>query len=442
MTQTLLIENNVKIENFYLLNLSMWLELKVITKNTLESALAHIGTESKNINLIICRCQIDGKNIIPQVQEKLKSLGLTIPIIVVGPGPSTENIFGYIPNSLQIKPLIQNCAKALNITAKQMSEKPVPDFYPIPIHYFKVTKVAICQLHTQDLDDKNKYNIKIKKNAPIDEAQINRLIQEGFSHLYVDKLDRLELAHFITSELISTLAPTEISADEEVTMAERSLELLSKKLLTMGVNEDTIALATKNLDGMKKNYKKNPKLSGLLEKLLSNKSSYIYAHTQIMIYLCLHIIKNIDWGNQEQEEKISFIAFFHDIALEKDEHAKIKSNAELKAAPFSEQEKQLIDKHAQLAAEIISKIPRTPIGADQIIRQHHGNLNGVGFSEHFGNNVTPVSMVLIVAEEMTRMLLNAPENKLNKTQIVSELRQTFSTNRFKKIIDTVETVIV
>ena len=38
--------------------------------------------------------------------------------------------------------------------------------------------------------------------------------------------------------------------------------------------------------------------------------SYLFKHTQILTYVCLHIIKHIDWGNAEQEDKISFIAFF------------------------------------------------------------------------------------------------------------------------------------
>src|SRR5690606_12585819 len=134
-------------------------------------------------------------------------------------------------------------------------------------------------------------------------------------------------------------------------------------------------------------------------------SSYLFKHTQILTYICLHIIKNIDWGNAEQEEKISFIAFFHDIALEKDEHAEIKTTIELKKANFPLAERQLIEKHAQLAAEFVSKFPHAPMGADQIIRQHHGTLNGIGFSEHWGNNISPISIVFIVAEEFTRIIM-------------------------------------
>src|SRR5690606_6673317 len=109
--------------------------------------------------------------------------------------------------------------------------------------------------------------------------------------------------------------------------------------------------------------------------------------------------------NQDQEDKLSFIAYFHDIALNTDEEAMIHSNQELKNSPLNRPSKLLVEKHAQVAAELVAKYPHAPMGADQLIRQHHGTLNGIGFSEHFGSNISPMAIVFIVAEEFTRIVL-------------------------------------
>jgi response regulator RpfG family c-di-GMP phosphodiesterase len=194
------------------------------------------------------------------------------------------------------------------------------------------------------------------------------------------------------------------------------------------------------MDSMKKNVKTNPNLSKLLDRLLANKASYLFTHTQLLSYIGLHIVKNIDWGNPEQEEKICFIAFFHDIALEKDEQSKIKSTLDLKKSELSEIDKSLVERHAQIAAELVSKFPHAPMGSDQIIRQHHGVLNGVGFSEHFGNNVSPMSIVFIVAEEFTRIVLKYADSELNRTQMIRELKESFPTSRFQKVIDLLNTI--
>jgi HD-GYP domain-containing protein (c-di-GMP phosphodiesterase class II) len=194
------------------------------------------------------------------------------------------------------------------------------------------------------------------------------------------------------------------------------------------------------METMKRNSRINTNLSKLLDRLLANKTSYLFTHTQILSYIGLHIIKNIDWGNPEQEEKICFIAFFHDIALEKDEHGRIKSTIELKKSNFNKIDKSLIEKHAQIAAELVSKFPHAPMGADQLIRQHHGSLNGVGFSEHFGNNVSPMSIVFIVAEEFTRIVLKHADSEMNRTEMIRELKEVFPTSRFQKVIELLNTI--
>lgn len=423
-----------------MLNLSTWLGLEILPKKKAEFAVKYLETDSQNIKLIIVRATIEKEQSALMLIDYVQKKGLKIPVIVIGPGKEIPGSTAHVPNSLQLKILIQSAARALNITAKDMSSKVVPSYFPIPITYFKVIRRSVCPVYSQDIDDSQKYNLQIEKMSEFDEPVINNMIQEGMTHLYVDKLDRLEFVNNVTSELMTRLESSDLSADEEVSMQDKSMELLSKKLLTIGVNEETIKLARKNIDTMKKTVQKNPKLSKLLERLLSNKASYLFKHTQIVTYIGLHIIKNIDWGNVEQEEKISFIAFFHDIVLETDEQAQIKSNLELKKSNFPIPQRVMVEKHAQMAAEFVSKFPHAPMGADQLIRQHHGTLNGVGFSEHYGNNISPLAVVFIVAEEFTRIIMKRENGPFNREEMMKELKEEFPTSRFQKVIELLQTV--
>lgn len=440
MSLTLLVESNPMIESFYMLNLATWLGLDIVAKKKAEFAIKLLETQADTIKLIIVRAVIDKEESAKMILDFLASRGLKIPVIEIGPGKEVPGCFAHVPNSLQLKILIQNSAKALNITAKDMSAKVVPDFFPIPIVYFKVIKRSVCPVFSQNIDDPKKFDLRIQKLKEFTEKDITDMIAEGVTHLYVNKLDRLEFVNNVTSELMSLLETKDLSPDESVSMADKSMELLSKKLVTIGVNEETIKLAKTNMDVMRKNVKANPKLAKLLERLLSNKTSYLFKHTQILTYICLHIIKNIDWGNAEQEEKISFIAFFHDIVLETDKQAQIKSTLELKKAEFDTAERSLVERHAQMAAEFVSKFPHAPMGADQIIRQHHGTLNGIGFSEHYGNNVSPVAVVFIVAEEFTRIILKHENGPFDRPEMLRELKEEFPTSRFQKVIDILQSV--
>lgn len=438
MSLTLLVENNPKIESFYSLNLATWLGLETVTKKKGEFALKYLEADHAKVKLIIVRSRIEKEQTARLLVEYMKKKGISIPLIVIGPGEFAP--LPQIPNSLDLKLLIKTAAQALNITAKEMMSKVVPDYFPIPILFFNVLRRSVCPVYSRDIDNPKKYHLRINKLQDFDSSVITRLVEEGVDYLYVDKMDRLEFVNNVTSELITMLEGEELSEDEQVSAVDKGIELLSKKLLTIGVTEETINLAKKNMDSIRGSVKKHPKLAKLIDRLLSNKTSYLYKHTQILTYISLHIIRNIDWGTPEQEDKISFIAFFHDIALENDTQCMIKTTAELKRAGFSTEEKTLVERHAQIAAEFVAKFPHAPMGADQIIRQHHGQLNGVGFSEHYGANISPMAVVFIVAEEFTRIIMKRETGPFDRNEMLRELKEEFPTSRFNKVLDLLQTI--
>lgn len=438
MNLTLLVENNPKIESFYRLNLSTWLGLETLTQKNGEAATQYLGTQSAKINLIIVRYKIAKEQTAAILSAYVKQKDLKIPIIVIGPGEVPDVL--CVVNSLDLKLMIKTAAVALNITAKDMSSKSVPDFFPIPLSYFNSIKRSVCPIYAQNVEDPQNYHLQIEKLKDFDPDMVHTLTQAAVKFLYVDKMDRLSFVSNLTAELISELKMDDLSEDENVTAIDMSMELLSKKLLTLGINEETVALAKKNIAAITLTAKKSNKLSKLLDRLLNNKASYLYKHTQILTYVCFHIIHNIDWGSPEQEEKISFIAFFHDIALENDTQCQIHSTVELKNSLLTKEDKDLVEKHAQIAAEYITKFPHAPMGADQIIRQHHGQLHGLGFSDHYGSNISPMAMVFLVAEEFTRVLMNQKNGNLNRDEILAEVKKEFTSNRFMKIIEKLENI--
>lgn len=440
MSLTLLVENNSKIESFYVLNLFTWLGLATTPCKKLNEALDILEKDAHKYKLIIVRSVIEREEAARMIIECLKQKNLNIPVVVIGPSKPVEGSFAHVANSMQLKPLIQASAKALGITAKEMVEKVVPDYFPIPIIFFKHLKRSVCPVYVQDLLDPKKFVLKIETLKDYDESFITDMIRLGVTTLYVAKLDRLNFANNLTAEFMSVLKDTDISEDEHMTTTEKGIELLSKKLLTIGVNEETVGLAKKSMDALKKNVKTNPKLSKLLERMLKNQSGFLFKHTQLVTFISLHIIKNIDWGNADQEEKMGFIAFFHDIALENDFQAQIHSTVDLKKANLPITERLTVEKHAQVAAELVHKFPHAPMGADQIIRQHHGVLNGVGFSEHYGGNISPAAIVFIVAEEFTRILLRSEGQELNHKEMMKSMKAEFPTSRFQKVLELLESI--
>jgi HD-GYP domain-containing protein (c-di-GMP phosphodiesterase class II) len=398
----------------------------------------YLEGNNKQVQLIIVRYKIQKELTAQILIDFMKEKRINIPFIVIGPGEVPD--VPCVANSLDLKLLIKMAANALNITAKEMSEKVVPEYFPIPIQYFKSIKRSVCPVYFKDAGEAQSYHLRIEKLIDFDDEFSATISNESEANLYVDKMDRLDFVNNVTSELMSALEVEEVSEDEMITAVDKSVELLSKKLFTIGIKGETIALAKKNLAIIASNAKRSTQLSKLLDRLTRNKTSYLYMHTQILTYVGLHIVHNIDWGNADQEEKICFIAFFHDIALETDEQCKISSTSDLKKSKISEQQKLLVKKHAQLSAEYAAKFPHAPMGSDQIIRQHHGQLHGLGFSEHYGANISPMAMVFIVAEEFTRLILEQDTRVLDRNAMLEQMKKTFTTSRFKKIVQKLETI--
>lgn len=423
-----------------MLNLATWLGLEIVGKKRAEFAINYLN-EGKVVNLIIVRNTIGKEASANALIDFVQQKNLNIPIIVIGQSshPLKNGWQGHIKNSLELKSLIQATAKTLSITAQEMATKVVPDFFPIPILYFKQINRSVCPVYSQDFETQE-YVKRSEANIDFDPSFINQLIEEGVDLLFVNKKDRLQFVTNVTAELMNTISEEEVSAVENLSISSHAVKLLGDKLTTIGVTEETIELANKNLARLKKTTSAHPKLARLLENMINNKSGYLFKHTQILTYVCLHIIKNIDWGSPEQEDKICFISLFHDIILENDEMAKIHSTQELKAARLNTQDRMLVERHAQMSAEIVTKFPHSPMGADQIIRQHHGMLNGIGFSEHYGANVSPVAIVFIVSEEFTRIILARETGPFDISEMITELKLVFPTSRFQKVITLLESI--
>jgi HD-GYP domain-containing protein (c-di-GMP phosphodiesterase class II) len=428
---TLLVENNPKIIEIYQLNLQTYVGLELVVANNADEAITEL--KSNAFKLIICRAKMGKTEVAESLAQFLSSQKQNIPLFVIGHGIYPQQAHSTLAGSLDVKGVIKGAASALGITAQQMAQKKVDEYFSLNKKFLKAIHYPCCPIHIKN--EKNEYSNLVATNQKLD-PQLLRAHENVFVH----KLDRLHMVNQITAELISLLDDTDLNPDEQIQAGNSNLELISKKLMSIGINEETIQLAKKSMTSLANNTKKYPQLGQLLSRMLANKAGYLYRHTQIVTYVSLHMVKNIDWGTPEQEEKICFISFFHDIALENDVQAKIKNKDELRKSNLDTREKSLVDKHAQLAAELVHKYPHAPMGSDQIIRQHHGMLNGIGFSDHFGANLSPMAIVFVVAEEFTRIIIEQENGPFDTKEMTKRLRTSFPTNRFQKMIDSLEKI--
>lgn len=425
---TLLVEDNDELAQFYRLNLKVWVGANVKRVSSIKG-LEKFVQQEENIDLIISKSTFS-----PIVQKVLELDSLSnIAHIDIG----TKNFEGYsVESGLDIKPLIQSCAKALGVTASDMAKLEVPEYFPIDLPHFAVLKTAICRVFKKG---KSRHGLAFEVDEPINREKLVQLKKEGHDTLFVHKVDRLRMVTNINQEIATKIDMDVLNPAEALAANEMAHELLQFKLRRIGITPETTALANKSIKNMVAASKKFPKLKKLMGRLIKNKAGYLFKHSQIMMYVCSHLMDHMEWGSEEQKKTINFVAFFHDIVLENDEQAMIHSEEDLKSSRLDQREKDLVMTHAQKSAEVVVKFPSAPMGADVIVRQHHGVPHGVGFSQTYGGNLSPMTIVFILAEDFVDHLIKSG-TELNVEEKITEMRERFPTQRFKKIIDVLETV--
>mgnify|MGYP006257799711 FL=1 len=233
-----------------------------------------------------------------------------------------------------------------------------------------------------------------------------------------------------------------MSTDKKVEVLNDGFEFAAANLFsTEEIRQEMAEIATASAKVMSDVVKDNAQLKGLLATMLNNKSGYIFTHSMITSYVANHIIKNVTWGGEGQSDKINFVLFFHDIYLSPIylKHPQLKFEKALLDNPaLSEKEKDIIMNHAKLAAELVVTYKRCPMGADVLIKHHHGMKKGSGFANKYPEDLSPLSKVLLIAEAFVEIFVATTDKKekVEMKLIIPKLIEEFVSPSYIKIIQT------
>lgn len=423
----LIVEGNELFIQLYCLNIEMFLGVDDIhVVGNAKEAIKYLN-ENKDIDIVVTKNTIKTENTSDLIASSLEIINPNIPIIIIG----KRDNFGFgascVEKSLNIKQILKLLAGLLKITANDMMKKSVEKYIKIPVELFK--NIYWTNVNLYKIDD-NEYIKSIDKNEQVDYTKLTLNINE--THIFVYHLDRLSFANHFSAEIISQLSVDEISTKEQILLAEILSDETAIRISKFGLDVATIEQCKKAQNVITSITKDNKNIKGLMRNVLKNKGSYRYRHMQVCSFLSLHILKKMNWSNDEQEKKMSFVSFYQNIYLTKDEHVKITSKEELQNSNLPEDEKLLVLNHAQKASDLVSTFSRIPMGVDLIIKQQHGSLNGVGFSDFYSGNISPLAIIFIIAEQFAHLILR--DDNFNYEDAMVEIKSRFPRKRFEKII--------
>ena len=449
MSQAILISDNEVINSLYEVNLRAYVATNVTIKNSLEGAIDLID-HSPNIDAIICFSEL-GSSTNKKTLEDLKSFlaqkALSIPLIILGNTKISIEKSIVINNKYDIQSMLKAMAKILQITAKDMANKAVPKYFPIPIRLFKEIESAHCDIYFRNQvgDFDYEYFIIIEKQARVEDG-LSKYLKEGVEHFYVAAADRLHFINQASKVVVQELSKPDLSMADRLEVTKQGMGIVAEQIFeNPQVTSELAEISKACIQSIGQVCNEVPKLKNLLQMLMENKADYVYKHGVLTTYIASEIIKHISWGNDEQRFKVAFALFFHDIYLvpiyQKYPDAKNEEDLLFNDA-VSEEDKQTILEHAKHAGELVKTFSRCPMGADMIVTQHHGMTSGQGFAVSFKDDISPLAKIIIIAEDICEEIMikeaDLPKGAKIKVQvenIAERLADKYRTMSYKKIID-------
>ncbi len=443
MSQAILISDNEVINSLYEVNLRAYVATNVTIKDSL-SAAKDLIEHSPNIDVVICFRELNKKdNAIESFLEYLNDNSLRIPIIVLGEPAEKIGSTIIIKNKYDIKGLLRSVAKILEITAKDMAEREVPKFFPIPLKLFSQMNKSSCDIYYRaEKDDfEFEYFKIIEKDADMD-GSLEQYLRAGVDHLYVDAGERLRFINEASKAVVTELDRDDLSTEDRMEITQQGMGIVAEDIFENEVVSEEVAnISRACIQSIETVVSAVPKMKNLLKMLMENPGDYCYKHSVLTTYISSEIINNIDWGTDEQKSKVAFALFFHDIYLVpiyKKYPDAISEEDLLFREDITDEDKEVVLNHAQKAGQLIKTFPKCPMGADMIITQHHGMINGKGFATNFKDDISPLSKIMIVAEDVAVSILSMYKEeekvKVDKSRIIERLERKYKNYTYKKVI--------
>lgn len=421
MSQIILIEKSPDLSKVIRLNLLKVYDLEVVEKATTEEAIELIEI-LPSIELIVVREASHSEDSMNKLVGYLKSNNHAIPLVVIGKKTYSYSAFVFIDATSSWKVFIDVVGKTLGLGTKDDFQKNDVEFVPIPVSYFlNINETSIgCDVYIRVKKSENNFQYIKRLNSTdfFNREDIERYHHSGLKDFYITKDHFTNFVNFVTDKLTLKLGSAH-SLEEGLQIAAETYEVTVDRIAALGVDERTIELVDESIKTMKKSLGNEKALAGFLKNMQANKMSFAYAHSYLICLLLNQVLKHFDWETVAVRDKITYLSYFHDISLKSDLLMRIHSFEELSELLLTKDQNDTVLNHALKSAEILDKFPSVPMGVTDLVREHHGVRNGVGFRTSLSLGISPISMMFVVIEDFVGEFLKLPAKpSLTETELI------------------------
>jgi CheY-like chemotaxis protein len=437
MNKILVVDYYTKTSQLYALSLEAYVGASVVETADVAEAIDFVKDFMPTV--IIVRGMFDQRDVGQKMYNILKEGNIGSHLIVLGKTSLSYQEALLLEEDVDVKTLIKQVASILGVTAKEMASRNVGEFYPFKLKSLFPKLQLVCDLYLKSID--GEFKVFLKKGTILFQEMITFLEFQNQIEIFVKAEERLKFTNAIMIHLLEFMAQDELTVQESIILSNQAFLMVREAAVKLQITPEIIMMTESNINTVMSIVNKLPKLNELLETI-TNSTDDNFKHSLLISYVCNHIIDNIEWGTQEQKVKLTFVAFFHNIALPS-EHILINSVERLEEAKLDEKVKARILNHPIVAAKIVDKYKSgIPLGVDAIIKQHHGSRSGVGFSQS-PQSISPLALVFLIADEwVTNLMISEKQNyHLSHEALLAIIKNKYRSLSYQKIIKSLEKLV-
>jgi hypothetical protein len=283
--------------------------------------------------------------------------------------------------------------------------------------YIRVKKKEVGEYH---------YMKVLHAGDSFSEEEVKKYINAGLEEFFIHEEYFSTFIQDAAKQLISWIAEGEPQKTSTCEFESRVYDIVLEHVKLLAIDEITVKLVESGVASMKNSVGGQQSLLRFMDQLQANKFSFRYARTHLTCLLLYKVINKFEWNSWQIQDRLMYVAYFHDLTLTDDLYVKIHSAKEFDKTDLSGDEKKLVLNHALNASLLIDKFSCVPDGVSTIIKEHHGTKTGINFYQGLNMTISPLSMVFIVIERFVDEVLKAEDpTKARLVNILGGLQKVF-----------------
>lgn len=442
MSKGILIGANPQLLETFSLNLKMYVDIECMTMKSHAEAVKLMDLIGK-VDILITESKIGTEQAGMAIQQYFDVKGWSVPLIILGEDPNIYKSAVILGRDYQLKDVVRACAKALGVTAKDMASKSVNDYYEIPVSTLDFIPELMCDVFIKQKKGVEQFDYLrcFKAKETPGEEQLLSIKEQGIEKLWIPSSYRLKFCDLTTQVVLAIFESEKSTEEQKLKAAQGGQASVAQEINSDGLTPNVVKLSNACMKGISNLIESTPQLQKLLKNLLKMKATYVFKHCSLINYASFYLNDKIDWGSKEQQEKLAFVSFFHDIALsapglDSERLTRIDNVQDLRKMTESDREREAVERHALHAAMLVKNFPRAPLGCDIIIQQHHGAINGVGIPERLSLNISPLGILFIIAESFANEVLKYNDVRgVNINRVTTKLLDTFKRRKEVELVE-------